>query len=451
MKLKPVDGDDTKIEPRALSDVALPQSSRWAGAWKLTATGAALALVASAYGATLDATRFAYAYLFAFVTCLTFALGALFFVLVQHLTGAAWSVTVRRTSEFLMSGLPVFVLLVIPVLAMTGRLYPWDGAARVAEPAQVGAFANALDEGSKEPRALAAANRDLGPALEKARERETEEILRRRSAYMNRPFFMVRALAFLGVWGFLAWRFFRWSTRQDVQRTARSTKLAERLAPAATVAFAITLVLAAVDWVMSLETLWSSTIFGVYLFAGCVVAHAALLILVLLALQEAGYLKSVVSNEHYHDLGKLLFGWLSFWAYIAFVQFFLIWYANLPEEVSFFHQRWDDNEGTWRPLSWALFLLHFIVPFWLLLSRNMKRNAIALGGGAILVVALHVVDVYWLILPNAGPLAVHWLDFTCLTFVASVYATAVLVGMRAHALVPIGDPRLSRALAFENS
>ena len=227
--------------------------------------------------------------------------------------------------------------------------------------------------------------------------------------------------------------------------------LAKKFAPLATIGFTVALVLAAFDWLMSLEPVWYSTIFGVYVFAGCAVAHAAVAILLAMALQRAGLLQTSISVEHYHDLGKLLFGWLSFWAYITFVQFFLIWYANIPEELTFFHRRWTDNDGSWKVVSTSLFLLHFLLPFWLLLSRNAKRSPTLLAFGAAVVLALHVVDIYWIVLPNIGALAPSWLDVTCFLCVGGVYGALVLWSMENHALVPLGDPRLPRSIAFENA
>lgn len=425
--------------------------SSWAGAWKKAAAVGAVGMALSAYGATSDPVRFGYSYLFAFFAILSVALGALFFVLVQHLTGAAWSVTVRRGSECLMRGLPAFLVLVVPVLLCTRSLYPWDGAEREIAPMQAGAFGNAMDEGHREPAALAAANRGVTEELAIAREAEDARVLAGRKTYMNRPFFALRAIAFLGLWCFMAVRLFRWSTRQDEDKGMLLTVQAKNFAPIATIAFSVALVLAAFDWLMSLEPLWYSTIFGVYVFAGCAVAHAAIAILLAMGLQRAGLVRTSISVEHYHDLGKLLFGWLSFWAYIAFVQFFLIWYANIPEELTYFHRRWTDNDGSWKVISASLFVLHFLLPFWLLLSRNAKRSPALLGLGAVLVLALHVVDVYWLVLPNIGGFDPAWLDVTCFLGVAGVYGAVVLRSMEQHALIPLGDPRLSRSLAFENS
>jgi hypothetical protein len=268
---------------------------------------------------------------------------------------------------------------------------------------------------------------------------------------MNRPFFVLRALLFLGLWSFIAVRLFRWSTLQDEDTRVEYTLRAKRFAPIATIAFSVALVLAAFDWLMSLEPLWYSTIFGVYVFAGCAVAHAAVAILLAMLLQQSELVQTSISVDHYHDLGKLLFGWLCFWAYVAFVQFFLIWYANIPEELSFFHLRWTDNLGSWKPLTTSLFVLHFLLPFWVLLSRNAKRSPVLLGIGALLILALHVVDIYWLVLPNIGPFAPDWLDLSCFFGIGGIYAASVLWSMEKHPLIPLGDPRLARSLAFENA
>ena len=174
------------------NDVTLSRSG-WAGSWKVAAVVGAMGLGASAAGAAYEPARFAYAYLFAFVVFLSVALGALFFVLVQRLTHAGWSVTVRRGSELMMRGLPVFIVLVLPILLFTSRLYPWDGAQRAAEPMQAGAFGNVMDEGQREPLALAAANRDVTAELASARDAEEARVLEHRKPYMNRPFFALRA------------------------------------------------------------------------------------------------------------------------------------------------------------------------------------------------------------------------------------------------------------------
>jgi hypothetical protein len=150
-------------------------------------------------------------------------------------------------------------------------------------------------------------------------------------------------------------------------------------------------------------------------------------------------------------MGKLLFGWIAFWSYIAFAQFFLTWYSNIPDEVAWFHKRWHDNGGTWKGASLAIVAMHFFVPFWFLMSRNIKRRLPLLAVGAACMVLMHIVDVYWVVMPNFGPLAPSVVDLGCLLGILGIYLAVVLRGMEDYSLVPVGDPRLIRALEFENA
>jgi hypothetical protein len=201
---------------------------------------------------------------------------------------------------------------------------------------------------------------------------------------------------------------------------------------------------------MSLNPTWFSTIFGVQVFAGSVVSALAVLILVTMSLRHTA-LKGAINVEHYHDIGKLLFGFNCFWAYISFSQFFLIWYANIPEELAYFHMRWSENGGSWQGVTAALPILHFAIPFWLLLSRNVKRNMRGLVFGSVLLLAVQALEMYWNVLPNFGPFAPHWVDLACLLGVGGVYLAVVFHRMENFPLVPVGDPRLARALHFENA
>ena len=182
---------------------------------------------------------------------------------------------------------------------------------------------------------------------------------------------------------------------------SRLTRSAQNFAPVGLILFGVTTTFFAIDWMMSLEATWYSTMFGVYIFAQCALFQMAALILVTLWLRRGGWLGDAVTVEHYHDMGKLLFGWICFWAYIAFAQFFLVWYSNLPDEVVWFHKRWDEFGASWRGVSLALAGLHFFVPFWFLISRNVKRRLSLLAAGAACMVMMHVLEVYWVILPKS--------------------------------------------------
>jgi hypothetical protein len=453
----------------AARDYRITARSSWAGAWKIAAGVGVVGLAIAAYGYTTDPARFAFSYLFGFFVSLSLALGSLFFVLVLHMTRATWAVTVRRVAELFMRPMPVFAILVIPLLPLTvmPHLFPWlgkhPGAAESAQETQgperageshekpASPIAESRGIAEREPVGL----RDLPVAQAKrlalAEEGAEEAIVSHKHIYLNHKFFLVRLFAYLVIWTWLAARYFRWSTDQDKTKALESTVAAQSFAPPALILFALSLTFFAFDWLLSLDATWYSTIFGVYLFAQCALFQMASLILVTLLLRRSGLLGDTVNVEHFHDMGKLLFGWIAFWSYIAFAQFFLTWYSNIPDEVAWFHKRWHDNGGTWKGISLAIVVMHFFVPFWFLMSRNIKRRLPFLAVGALCMVLMHIVDVYWVVMPNFGPLAPNIVDLGCLLGILGIYLAAVLRGMEDYSLVAVGDPRLVRALEFENA
>ena len=207
----------------------------------------------------------------------------------------------------------------------------------------------------------------------------------------------------------------------------------------------ITVTMAAVDWLMSLEPHWYSTIFGIYVFAGGGLAFVASLILISLVLRRSGALADSIRLDHYHDLGRWLFVLAVFWAYIAFSQYLLIWYANLPEETVWFRHR---LEGNWAWLSAALLVGNFILPFLLLIARAAKRRLGLLASVALLLLGMHYVDLHWVVMPTVDRhgFHLHWLDLAAMTGVGAAYALAFWNLLRRHCLIPVGDLRLNRAL-----
>ena len=216
------------------------------------------------------------------------------------------------------------------------------------------------------------------------------------------------------------------------------------------VVFALTLTFASVDWIMSLDPHWYSTIFGVYYFSGSLVGAFAFLIVMITVMRGQGLLRRVVSVEHFHDLGKLLFAFVAFWSYIAFSQYFLIWYANIPEETVWYAHR---QVGTWKWATIALALGHFLVPFFFLLPRTVKRRTGALLAGAVWLLLMHWVDIYWQVMPRLHPDGVHVvpLDVTTLLALGGAFLAAFSWLTRRAALLPIKDPRLPESLGFENA
>jgi hypothetical protein len=276
-----------------------------------------------------------------------------------------------------------------------------------------------------------------------------DHLLHHKIGYLNVPFFAVRFFVFFAFWAALSQYFFKRSLAQDqVNKPELVTGMARVAAPSM-IALALTLTFSAIDFMMTLEPTWFSTIFGVYYFASCVIAVNATLILTLMWLQSRGVMKKSITVEHYHDLGKMLFAFTAFWAYIGFSQFMLIWYANIPEETFWFKKRFA---GDWSSISWVLVVGHFVLPFFGMLSRQIKRNKKTLAFWAIWMLVMVWVDMFWLIKPALGTteLPIGLLDVLCFVGIASVFIASVAFNARNRNLVAVKDPRLARSLAFEN-
>ena len=380
----------------------------WAVGGGITGAVALAGALFSAWSSDSGWPRFLHAWLVSWIFFVSLALGALFFVIVQHLTRAGWSVVVRRIAEVAASTLLPLAVLSLPLLLGLRELYPWAGHAAAGH---------------------------ATAAIEAKR------------AYLNVPFFLARAAAYFAVWIFLAWRFHSRSRAQDLSGDPGITVGLERLAGPAAVLFALTTTFFAFDWLMSLNPLWSSTIFGVYFFAGCVVGFFALLPVLIASLQSRGFLRHAVTMEHYHDMGKLVFAFVVFWAYIAFSQYLLMWYANLPEETVWYRVR---QQGGWVFVSLLLLAGHFLLPFVALLSRYPKRRPGVLIAAAVWTLFMHWVDLYWLVKPGRVSGLPRAVDALCFLAVGGfVFATAAL-RLRTVPLVPVKDPRLDESLRFEN-
>jgi len=373
-----------------------------------------------------------------FMFTLQIALGAFFFVFIQHLTRAGWSVTVRRPAEAIAYNLTWIWVLFLPMAYLfwsgkAGTVFPWAD-------------------------------------LETLRSNHPEEamVVEKKVAYLNANFFWIRAIVYFVVWAVLAAFFLRASCQLGRTGNVAYTHRMQKMSAAAAILFGLTSTFAAFDWMMSLAPAWFSTMFGVYAFCGCATAGFSFLILCCVRLQKSGHLVGCINANHYQDLGKLLFAFgMVFWAYIGFSQYMLIWYANIPEETGWFLAR---QLGDWKWLSAALLFGHFVVPFVGLISRWPKRNPRILAAFAVWMLAMAWLDTYWLVMPHVpADLA----SFSTYAEVAEKYAGEtthlsspinylVLVGMlgvfvamtirtlRANPLVCERDPRLAQSLRFEN-
>jgi hypothetical protein len=368
-----------------------------------------IGLILSALGYFVNADRFFFSYLTSFIFWLSIGTGALFFVMLHHLTNAKWSVVLRRLTENIMAALPVMAIFFIPLLFGIYELYHWSHADAVAQ----------------------------------------DELLQHKEPYLNTTFFIVRSGLYLLVWGLLARALFKVSKKQDEGHTESVDKSMKRISAPGMILFALTLTFASFDWIMSLDSHWYSTIFGVYIFSGSLLAILAVLILVAQHFRDDGILADTITIEHYHDLGKLMFAFVVFWAYIAFSQFMLIWYGNIPEETLFFRHRWEPTG--WKIVTLIILFGHFIVPFIALVTRASKRSLKVLMVVAIWILVVHYIDVFWLIVPNYGHgLTVSWMDLTTLVGIGGVFGWYGLRKMTEQPLVAVKDPNLEASINFVN-
>jgi len=349
-------------------------------------------------------------YLVSFGLFLALTLGALFFVMLQHVTRAGWSVVVRRIAEAMATNIWLMAVLAVPVVVGMKHLYHWSH----------------MEEAAHDP------------------------LLAAKAGFLNPSFFITRLVIYFAIWSVLAWFFHRTSVRQDATSDPAASVRMERAAAPGIILFALSANFAAFDLFMSLDPHWFSTIYGVYFFAVSVVCFFAVMPKTLAGLQFQGVLKNVVTVEHYHDLGKFLFAFNVFWAYIAFSQYMLIWYGNIPEETEWFLKR---QTGDWTWVSLALIVFHFVIPFLMLISRTVKRRPMLLAGVGVYMVLMTWMDREWCVgiplSPGVAPFGL--MDILCFAGMTGLYSTVFALRLKRHSLIPAGDPRLRESIVFENA
>lgn len=371
-----------------------------------------IGLVLSALGLVVAPDTFAQSYLIAFIFWINITLGSLAVLMVQHLTGGRWGLAARRVLEASTRTLPLMAVLFVPVLVMLQTLYGgdhgWAGAAAAED-----------------------------------------EIIQAKAAYLNVPFFVVRAVIYFVIWGVLTFLLNRWSREQDEAPAMLPGPQDRRfrvLSGPGLVLYVLTITFMSVDWVMSLDPHWYSTIFGVLMLGGQGLAAMALTILVLAALAGTRPVSAVADAEVFHDLGKLMLAFVMLWAYFSVSQLLIIWSANLPEEVPFYVER---LQGPWFPISVALLIGQFALPFLLLLSRRFKRDPRLVARIALFILVMRVVDITWTIAPvfrHEGS-TLHWLDFAAVVGMGGLWLFVFFRALANRALVPARDPYLKEALA----
>jgi hypothetical protein len=365
---------------------------------------AAVGLVAWLIGAALDSRQALFSYLAAYMYVLSTLLGMLLLLMSIHAARSEWPIVVRRLIENVTGVLPLMVVLFLPIALGVRKIYSWAGAEPITESVQ------------------------------------------RKLAYLNPPFFYVRAAIYFSCWVGLGYVLRSWSLRQDADGDPSWSLKQWRLSGIGLIATAFTLTFASIDWLMSLTPDWDSSVFGVYIFAGGFVAAFALLAILMLPAARAGL---PVSAGHFLSTGKFMLAFVVFWVYTGFSQYFLIWIADIPREVSW----WLPRSQGWGWFSIMLAVVQFVLPFFVLLSRGLKMKPRALAAVATWLLAAHYLDIYWLVLPTLhkdGPHP-HWLDLAALLFMVGASVAFGLWRAQGVAPAPTKDPRFAASVAYEGS
>ncbi len=436
--------------------------------------GLVLALIAAFVYQQVDGRgfeRLGYSYLVGFAYVLSLAMGCLLFVMLTFLFRAGWVVLVRRPAEIVCGSIPILAALLVPILVFlwsgSGVPYIWAQEemrtysghhGETVHPEETPVAGAPGIAGDQQPQTGALPPDVDHPVASLDLRERTDEVAYmtyKKQPYLSAWFFTLRWVIYLASWSFLGLYYYRTSTRQDLTGDPALTRRMEIFAAPGTLLFAVTFTFAAFDLLMTLDPTWYSSMFGIYFFAGSFQATFAFLILTIMGMQRLGYLPSV-TTEHYHDLAKLMFAFVVFWAYTAFSQYLLIWYGTIPAE-----QRWmivrgmSTNADHGTPWQWvALIMLfgRFFIPFFGLMSRHVKRRGVPLAFWCVWVLVIHLIDMHWLVMPEYDPTTIPLPIVSILCVIGTLgvfFAVAIRLAAK-HSLVPVGDPRLRESLAFQN-
>jgi len=366
-----------------------------------------VALLACLIGAVAESRQFFEAYLMAYIFWLGIALGCLAILMIHHIAGGHWGFAVRRLMEAASRTLPLLAFLFIPVLFGLHSLYVWS-----------------------RPDAVAA-----------------DELLRHKEPYLNIPFFLVRAVMYFVIWSILSLRLEKASAAQDEAPSREATRRLALISGTGLVLYMLTMTFASIDWAMSLEPHWFSTVYGILMMSGQVLGGFAFLIVVASLLVQSKPYSELIQPQYFHDLGNFLLTFVIFWAYIAFSQFLIIWSGNLSDENPWYLHRF---EGGWQWMGIALLVLHFFIPFLLLLSRDIKRRSSWLAAVAWGVFLMCFVDVVWIVAPGFGRAGfqVHWMDLVATIGIGGVWIAAFVGRLKAKSAVPVHDSRVEEELEW---
>jgi hypothetical protein len=382
---------------KAVIELDVPPPAGLARVQALALVAGLAGAAACALGAYTDPNQFFHSYLAAYMFWLGVALGSLALAMVQYLSGGVWGFLMRRPLEAASRVLPLVVVLFVPVLLGLQVLYPWARPDAAADPT-----------------------------------------LQAKSLYLNVPFFLVRAALFFGVWLTLAFLVNRWSRENDRTGDPACFARLQRISAPGLILYAFTITFASIDWVMSLEPHWYSTIFGMIFMAGQGLSALAFATLVLISLSRTEPVASLVRVTSMRDIGNMVLAFVMLWAYTSFSQLLLIWATNLPEEIPFYVHRLGPG---WQWIGITLAVFHFFVPFVLLLMRRTKRVLPMLRAVVVLLLCMRVLDLFWMVGPetHAGRFVVSWMDVATLVAIGGLWISMFAWQLRRRPLVPLHD------------
>lgn len=365
------------------------------------------ALAATYAGGFANPKQFFFSYLFACLFWLGLSLGCFCLAMIHLLTGGRWGYPTRRFLEAGYLVFPLMLVLFIPIFFGLHELYPWANAAEVA----------------------------------------AEKALQQRHSYANIPAYIGRQLFFLAVWIGMAACLRAWSLRQDATTDAAPSRKARALSGPGIVIYGLLGTFASVDWIMSLEKHWYSTMFGVIVLIGQILAGYAFSVVMLVLFSKQEPISNVVNKTHYYQLGNLLLAFVMFWTYVSFGQLLIIYSGDLPHELSWYLHR---IAGSWRYVIGGVALFHFFLPFFLLLFRAVKMNVPAMFVLSAMLFLMHIVDTYWLVMPTLHEhgVAISWMDFTAPIGVGGLWVSYFLWRLKAAPLLPQTDPGLQFSFVY---
>ena len=381
----------------------------------LIAIGLILLLIAFLNG--FSSKEFYFSFLTSYFFWLSILLGGIFFTLVHHGFSATWSTVIRRVMENIIVLMPIFTVLFLPIIYGMEKLFKWL------------------------PNHYYWLTHNF----------ESDHLIQQKLSFLNEESFLIRTVLYFLLWNIIVISLYKMSIKHDHTNDHSLLKKMNlfSMSPLG-VLFFVSITFAGFDWLMSLDPHWYSTMFGVYIFSGSFLAFLAFLTFTLIRLQDQGYLTGIVSKEHYHDLGKYLFAFTVFYCYIAGAQFYFIWYSNIPEETIWYLHRWV---GTWKVASVMLIVGKFVIPFFTLVFRASKRNTKLLKFMTIWIIAVHYLDIHWIVMPTLHHHDVHLGLYDLLTMVGFglVFVGSLRYIMSRNPLIPINDPELKNAINHRNN